>query len=657
MVRDVRRRTLAVAGLAAVACVQLPGVASAAPASTPAATASVSPGATRLMVGWVTGVAPGRARALLAAGGLIPDGPPSRGAVTVVSVPDGVDAEMAARALRARPEVAYVESDVHVTALGGDPYVDRLWGLDNTGQDGGLAGIDLDAPAAWSTSRGDGVVVAVLDEGVDIDHEDLSANIWTNPGEIPDNGIDDDGNGYVDNVHGWDFLHDDATVFDPRDGDAHGTHVAGTIAAVAGNGRGISGVAPGVTIMPLKFLGPDGGSAADAVAALQYAVAEGADIVNVSWGGPEYSQALHDAVAASGLLVVAAAGNAGSDNDATPVYPASFDLDNVLSVTAVDRQGRLPAFANHGARSVDVGAPGRDILSTLPGNTYGWASGTSMAAPHASGVAALVAAADPTRSPAAIARQLIATVTPLPSLARQTSSGGMLSAAAAVGAPPGADAPPVQAAPVSAAPTGEACGDGTVQAASYVDVAVGGTHSGSIGCVTWWGVASGSSDGTFAPEQNVTRAQMASFLANVVALAGPLPAPSADHFTDDTGSVHASSIDVLADLGLVAGVAPGRFDPGRPITRAQFATQLVAAYRWLGGAVPSAPGDAFVDDDGSVHEVAIDAATALGLVAGTSPGHVDPAGPVSRAQMATFLTRLLDRLVSEQLINVPGTSA
>jgi subtilisin family serine protease len=221
---------------------------------------------------------------------------------------------------------------------------------------------------AWDTTRGDeDIVVAVIDTGTDRDHPDLASNMWTNPREICDNGIDDDGNGYVDDCHGWDFYHRDNTVFDPYDGDEHGTHVSGTIAAVADNGIGVAGVAPNITVMPIKFLGPGGGYLEDAILSVEYAAANGAHLSNNSWGcWGCFSQALEDAIEAAEMPFVAAAGNWGDDNDVDPFYPASYDLPNVLSVAAVDNAGDLAWFSNYGATSVDVGAPGVDVLSTLP---------------------------------------------------------------------------------------------------------------------------------------------------------------------------------------------------------------------------------------------------------------------------------------------------
>ena len=259
-----------------------------------------------------------------------------------------------------------------------DPLFGQQWGLYDTGQvvagSSGPAGVGVQAPDAWALETGaPSVTVAVIDTGVDISHPDLSGAIWTNPKEIPGNGIDDDHDGYVDDVHGWDFVHNDNKVFSATDGDEHGTHVAGTIAATANNGIGVAGVAPGVRIMPLKVF-DSAGQATDAtiIAAISYAKAHGARIVNASWvtaadpSQPGGDPLLAQALASSGMLVVAAAGNTGTNNDTSPVYPASFALPNLVSVAAVGADGALSAFSDYGRHTVDVAAPGVNILSTLP---------------------------------------------------------------------------------------------------------------------------------------------------------------------------------------------------------------------------------------------------------------------------------------------------
>jgi subtilisin family serine protease len=272
--------------------------------------------------------------------------------------------------LEDKPEVEYAEPNfkVYPTAYRDEPYFDQLWGLHNTGQNGGNPDVDINGPEASDITQGDpNLVVAVIDNGVDFTHPDLAERAWTNPGEVANNGVDDDNNGYVDDLNGWDFHNNDATVHDL---DRHGTHVAGTIAASV-NGDGVVGVAPNVEVMALKFLGPRGGAISNAIKAIEYTKSEGAKISNNSWGGGGRSQALKDAIDASGMLFVAAAGNGGGDslgddNDQRPFYPASYDALNILSVAAINRMGNLARFSNFGATSVDISAPGVNVLSSLP---------------------------------------------------------------------------------------------------------------------------------------------------------------------------------------------------------------------------------------------------------------------------------------------------
>ena len=291
---------------------------------------------------------------------------------------EGQPVEEAISDLNDRPEVEYAEPDFKLYAAGyaNEPRFGELWGLNNTGQpirnQVGTPDIDVNGLEAAGITQGDpNLVVAVIDEGVDVDHPDLKDNFWVNPDEIPNNGLDDDKNGYVDDVHGWDFYNNDASIYDPdprtESGDEHGTHVAGTIAAAVNN-QGVVGVAPNVKVMPLKFLGPEGvGATSNGILAIEYAKAEGVKISNNSWTGAEYSQPLKEAIDASpGMLFVAAAGNSGKNNDATPHYPASYDSPNILSVAAINNKGNLAKFSNYGATSVDISAPGVEILSTLP---------------------------------------------------------------------------------------------------------------------------------------------------------------------------------------------------------------------------------------------------------------------------------------------------
>lgn len=288
---------------------------------------------------------------------------------------------------------------------------------------------DINTPATWDTTQGSNtIVVAVPDTGIDITHPDLAANIWTNTAETPGNGVDDDANGRIDDVHGWDFLNDDATVFDSADDDSHGTHVAGTIAAATNNGIGVSGVAWNVKIMPLKFIGPSGGYTSDAVEALKYARDMGADIINMSWGGTLASSELStaiDSAGASGIASVAAAGNEGQNIDASPHYPASYASESIIAVAAVDSAGRLAGFSNTGRGGIDIGAPGVSVLSTVPGGYQYW-SGTSMAAPHVTGALALLESQYPQLNLPELKHDILVSATPTPSLVGKTVTGGRL---------------------------------------------------------------------------------------------------------------------------------------------------------------------------------------------------------------------------------------
>ncbi len=252
-----------------------------------------------------------------------------------------------------------------------DPRLNELWGLENIGQTGGTPDADIDASAAWDVSLGSGVVVADIDTGVDYTHPDLAANMWHNPGEIPGDGIDNDGNGYIDDVYGIDSYSGDS---DPMDEHGHGTHTSGTMAAVGNNGVGVAGVAWQAKVMALRFLGPGGDGADDgAIACINYAIdmkvnhGVNVAVINASWGGGGYDPVLLnaiDAAATAGIVFCAAAGNSGLNNDSQPFYPASFSAANLIAVgSSTSADSRWP-FSNYGATSVDLFAPGSSILST-----------------------------------------------------------------------------------------------------------------------------------------------------------------------------------------------------------------------------------------------------------------------------------------------------
>ncbi len=348
------------------------------------------------------------------------------------------DPQAALAALNADPAVSYAELDRTVHAFGADPLFSQQWALANTGQAGGIAGDDMHVPAAWETSTGEGVTVAVVDTGVNAGVADLAGQIAGNPGEIPANGIDDDHNGFVDDWRGWDFS---ARDNDPSDQQGHGTHVAGTVAALAGNGIGVAGVAPGAHVLPIRVLNSSGSGSDSTIAqGFDYAGDLGVRIVNASLGGPGASQTLTNAMAAHpNTLYVIAAGNDGNDNDASPVFPCTAPLANVLCVGASDSRDMRAIFnsqqsSNYGATTVDVFAPGLMIDSTLMSGSYGFMSGTSMASPNVAGTAALALAADPSATTAQLKAAVLDSVDPVPAFHNISVSGGRVDAGAAVAA-------------------------------------------------------------------------------------------------------------------------------------------------------------------------------------------------------------------------------
>ena len=306
-----------------------------------------------------------------------------------------------------------------------------------------LEGIDMNIVPAWkkydAKSGKRQVIVALIDTGVDITHPELSGSIWTNTGEIPGDGIDNDGNGYIDDVYGWNFYDNNAQVFTGTD-DNHGTHSAGTIAA-ARNGVGTVGICDPayVKIMVIKTLGTSSGvgTVSNVVKAIRYAQANGASICNLSFGTMKYSEELYQAIKDSGMLFIVAAGNGdasgnGYSIDEQPMYPASFELDNIISVANLRFDGQLDRASNYGVRSVDLAAPGNYILSTITGNDYAYMSGTSMAAPMVTGTAAMLYSCDASLSLMDVRNRILQSARPLESLSGKVVTGGMLDAGAAM---------------------------------------------------------------------------------------------------------------------------------------------------------------------------------------------------------------------------------
>ncbi len=387
------------------------------------------------------------------------------GRLAKISLDKSVSVEAALELLRKDSTVQYAEPNYirHISATPNDPRFNELYGLHNTGQTGGTADADIDATEAWDNSVGSNeIVIAVIDTGIDYTHPDLAANMWVNPGEIAGNAIDDDNNGVIDDVHGFNAITGSG---DPMDDNDHGSHCAGTIGAVGSNGVGVAGVNWEVSLVGIKFLSAGGsGSTADAIEGINYAVGLKNAGINLrvlsnSWGGGGFSQALEDAIEAANtadMLFVAAAGNAGSDNDASPSFPASYETANVVSVAATDDDDALAGFSNFGLTSVDLGAPGVAVLSTIPGNAYASFSGTSMATPHVAGAAALVLSANQTLTTAELKEALMTSGDDTASLAGKTVSGKRLNAANALDEA----GPPVPRFNMSAGPAGRVIAQG-----------------------------------------------------------------------------------------------------------------------------------------------------------------------------------------------------
>jgi subtilisin family serine protease len=371
--------------------------------------------------------------------------------LAVIEGEDGETAEDLAAQYRSLPElVQYAEPNYEINLdnqemAGGssahpdDPMFGEQWSLENTGQGGGKAQADISALRAWAKTTGsDKVVVAVIDSGVDYTHQDLMNNIWVRPPDMAE--YTDDELGTIDDTYGFNAVSDNG---DPMDQNGHGTHCAGIIGAEGGNSLGIAGVNWKVEIMPLKFIAASGsGTTKDAIKAINYVINRKragvkVNIISASWGSTMYSKALEDVIREAGdegILFIAASGNASANADKSPHYPASYDLPNVISVAALNRQDELASFSNYGAKSVHIAAPGAEILSTWLAGDFREASGTSMATPEVAGVAALVLAAEPDLSMKELRQRLLKSVDKLDSLTGKVSSGGRINAAKAVGA-------------------------------------------------------------------------------------------------------------------------------------------------------------------------------------------------------------------------------
>jgi thermitase len=318
-----------------------------------------------------------------------------------------------------------------------DPRFGELWGLNNTGSNdsgssrNGVEGADIGAMEVWDLTRGSREVrVAVIDTGVDYRHPDLAANMWVNEAEQNgEEGVDDDNNGFVDDIHGYDFANNDG---DPLDGHGHGTHCSGTIGAVHNNETGVAGVMNDVTIVAVKFLSDGGsGTTANAIKAIDYATTLDVDIMSNSWGGGGFSEDLKNAIVRAsekGIIFTAAAGNSASDNDSRPHYPSNYDVENIVSVAAHGSDDTLASFSCYGSTTVHIAAPGQRILSTVKNGGYSSYSGTSMATPHVSGALGLLVAHEGRIPHAEMRERLMQTSEPIRAYRRKTISGGRLNA-------------------------------------------------------------------------------------------------------------------------------------------------------------------------------------------------------------------------------------
>lgn len=365
------------------------------------------------------------------------------GDVDLVRLPPGLTVTAGVRGLQVDPAVVFAEPNwiYQHTAISNDPYVTdgKLWGMYGSATSPANQ-FGSGAAAAWGVGKvgSNTVYVGIIDEGVFFNHADLKANIWVNPFEISGNKKDDDGNGLIDDVNGWDFDGNNNSVYDGTSDD-HGTHVAGTIGGVGGNGVGVAGVCWNVKMIPVKFLGRNGGTTANAIKAVNYLndlkSRQGINLVasNNSWGGGGYSAALDAAIGAAntaGILFVAAAGNASSNNDAVANYPSNYSQPNIIAVASITSSGAISSFSNYGATQVDIGAPGSGIWSTVPGrnnsSSYASYNGTSMATPHVTGACALYASIYTGATATQIKAAILNSATPTSSLSGKTVTGGRL---------------------------------------------------------------------------------------------------------------------------------------------------------------------------------------------------------------------------------------
>ena len=361
--------------------------------------------------------------------------------IVVIQKPVFENPEAVIESLKKNELVEIVEPNYIYTInkISNDPLFEKLWGLSNVGQKDpagqtGVAGVDINVEKAWDIQTGSAdTVVAVIDTGIDFNHPDLKSNMWRNEAEANGTaGVDDDNNGVVDDIYGYNAVDNSGN---PMDDQGHGSHCAGTIGAKGNDGVGVAGVNWDVQLMAVKFLDKNGsGTLENAIKAIDYATRMGAKIMSNSWGGGGFSQTLFDSIKRTqeaGAVFIAAAGNDGSNNDSRPAYPASYDISNIISVAAINNKGAKAEFSNYGKRSVHIGAPGVNILSTT-GGKYSSFSGTSMATPHVAGVVALLWSNETQMNAAEIKNRILTTARRLPSLTGKSRTGGTVDAYSAL---------------------------------------------------------------------------------------------------------------------------------------------------------------------------------------------------------------------------------
>lgn len=521
-------------------------------------------------------------------------------------------------------EVALTASDPASGARPDDPLFDQQWGLQNVGQvtgagantELGVAGVDARVLQAWDLTRGSPEVsIAVIDTAVDHLHPDLAGAVTTREQTLTELGpVPPPGN--------------------------HGTAVAGVAAARADDGYGMAGVAPEVSVISIAAFesttsGTGTTTVAAIVAALDAAARAEADVIAASWTTRIDSPLLRLAVADIGIPIVAAAGNDGEIlQPASPVFPAGYDEPHVLSVTSIGPQGSVPLFANVGADAIDVAAPGVGVVTPVVGAQHGFQTGTSFSVPFVAGAIALAASVAPYASPADLVDAVSWTSAPRPELVGNTRSGGMLDTDALVR---GVQRP--------------VCRPDQVVAVAFPDVADGNVHRAGIDCLRSEQVTTGRVDGTYGPADEVSRAQLASFLARLVDRAVDLPEPPPAGLADvPPDAVHARSIDRLVDLDIVRVGEDRRFRPDAPVTRGQAASLLGRTYAVLTGDEHPPSRRWFVDTEGGTHADAIDLARDLGIVAGVDRVRFDARSTLRRDQMASLLARSMDALGRREVV-------